>query len=93
MLKNFVPSTDKVYLWDFLKVAVLKCTTKEAMRSSFRRVPLLNILSAKICQNVMLRNFVQSIDKSYQWHFPKVVVLKHSTEGAMRSSFRRAPCT
>ena len=54
---------------------------------------VLNLLSAKNRQNTMLRNFVRSIDKSYQWHFPKVVVLKRSTKGAMRSSFRRAPCT
>ena len=42
MLKNFIPSTDKIYQWDFSKVAVSKRSTKGAMSSSFGRVSLLN---------------------------------------------------
>ena len=33
------------------------------------------------------------INKIYQWHFLKVVVLKCSPKGAMNSFFRRKPCT
>ena len=36
MLKNFVPSTDKIYQWDFSKVAVSKRSTKGAMAGYFR---------------------------------------------------------
>ena len=38
----------------------------------------------------MLRNFVSSTGKIYQWDFPKVAIVKRSTKGGMRSSFRRA---
>ena len=38
----------------------------------------------------MLRNFVPSIDKIYQWDFPKVANLKRSTKGAMTGFLRRA---
>ena len=41
----------------------------------------------------MARNFVLSTGKIYQWDFPKPAVLKRNTKEAMRSSFRRAPCT
>ena len=37
MLKNYVPSTDKIYQWEFPKVAILKRFTKGAMTGSFRR--------------------------------------------------------
>ena len=37
MLKNFVPSIDKIYQWDFLKVVALKRPTKGVMTGSFRR--------------------------------------------------------
>ena len=36
MLKNFVPSINKIYQWDFLKVAALKGPAKGAMTGSFR---------------------------------------------------------
>ena len=39
MLKNFALITNKIYQWDFLKVAVLKRPTKGAMSRSFRRAP------------------------------------------------------
>ena len=39
MFRNRAPGTDKIYQWDFPKVAVLKRSTKEAMSSSFRRAP------------------------------------------------------
>ena len=35
----------------------------------------------------------QKSNKSYQWNFFKVVVLKCSRNGAMNSFFRRKPCT
>ena len=38
----------------------------------------------------MLQQIVSSIDGIYQYGFPKVVLLKCSTKGAMRSPFRRA---
>ena len=38
----------------------------------------------------MLWQFVRSIDKCYHWDFPKVVIFKCSTIGAMSSSFRKA---
>ena len=50
-------------------------------------------LQQKLSENAMLRHFMWSINEIYQWDFPKVIVLKHSTKGAMCSSFRRAPCT
>ena len=37
----------------------------------------LTFYKQKINKNGMLRHFVGSIDKSYQWYFPKIVVLKH----------------
>ena len=39
MLRNFDPSTDKIYQWDFPRVAVLKRSMKGAMSSSFRKTP------------------------------------------------------
>ena len=77
-LRNFVSSTDKIYLWEFPKVAVLKRSTKGTMSSSFPFVerPVLNLLLAK-----------------YEQEFPKVVVLKRSTKEALTGSFRRAHFT
>ena len=47
-LSNFAPSTNKIYRWDFPKLAVLKRSTIEAMSIiSFDRVPVTNLLSAK----------------------------------------------
>ena len=37
MFRNIGPSTDKIYQWDFPKVAVLKRSTKGAMTAFFRR--------------------------------------------------------
>ena len=77
-LRNFVSSTDKIYQWEFPKVAVLKRSTKGTMSSSFPFVerPVLNLLLAK-----------------YEQEFPKVVVLKRSTKEALTGSFRRAHFT
>ena len=51
-----------------------------------------NLLSAKI-ENAIFNKTVPSKGKIYQYDFPKVPVLKHSTNGAMvSSSFCRAPC-
>ena len=37
----------------------------------------------------MLKDFVQIINKSYQWSFSEVVVLKRSTKITMSSDFRK----
>ena len=37
MFKNFVPSTNKIYQWDFPKAAVLKRSMKGAMTVFFSR--------------------------------------------------------
>ena len=39
LLRQIVPGTDKIYEEDFLKVAVFKCSTKEAVSSSFGTAP------------------------------------------------------
>ena len=44
-------------------------------------------------ESAMLKLFVRSINKSYHWDFPKVVVSKHTMKGATHNSFQRAPCT
>ena len=41
----------------------------------------------------MPRQIVPSTYEIYQQDFPKVIVLKRSTQVAMSSSFPRAPCT
>ena len=38
MLRKIVPNTDKIHQEEIHKVDVLKGSTKEAMRSSFRRL-------------------------------------------------------
>ena len=40
----------------------------------------------------MFKWIILSTRKIYQQDFPKVVILKSSTKGAMRSSFRKVPC-
>ena len=92
MLKNFASITNKIYQWDFLKVAVLKRPTKGAMSRSFRRAYLI-FYQQNIAKNAMLKNFVSIVRKIYHCKFPKVAVSKRSVIGAMSSSFRRAPCT
>ena len=49
MLRNFVPSTNQIYQWEFPKVAVLKRSTKEAIWWAvlFVENPVFNPLSAR----------------------------------------------
>ena len=70
-------------------MVVTKCSTKEAMLSSFRTAPCtyLNISRESAKMHCL------GTDKSYQEDFPKVVVLKCFKKGAMSSSFGRAPCS
>ena len=65
MLRNFVPSTDKIYQWDFSKVAVAKRSTKGESSAPFVERLVLNFYQQKIDKNVMLRNFAPSTDKIY----------------------------
>ena len=41
----------------------------------------------------MFEYIIPSTGKTHQQDLSKVATLKRSTKGAMRSSFRRAPCT
>ena len=41
----------------------------------------------------MFEKIIPSTGKTHQQDLPIVVTLKRCTKGAMRSSFRRAPCT
>ena len=52
----------------------------------------LTFYKQKLGRNAMFRHFVQSVDKSYQWDFPKVVVLKRSTKAAISNLFHWVPC-
>ena len=74
---------------------------EQCIEQTFRiYIPLLLSYSAlyltfyqkKIGKNEMLRHYLRSTDKRYQWNFPKVAVLKRSTKGAISSSFRRVSC-
>ena len=92
MLRNFVPSTDKIYYWDFPKVAFLKGSTKGARINEqllWQSALYLTFYQQKIDKYAILRNFAPSTHKIYQWDFPKVAFLKHSRKGAMSGSFRR----
>ena len=40
----------------------------------------------------MFKYFIPSTGKNRQQDLPKLAIWKRSTKGAMRSSFRRAPC-
>ena len=50
----------------------------------------LTFYELKLDKKVMLMQIVSSIDRIYQYGFPKVILLKRSTKGAMNSPFRRA---
>ena len=56
-----------------------------------RRAPCTQLNISR--ESAMLKLFVRSINKSYHWDFPKVVVSKHTMKGATRNSFQRARCT
>ena len=60
----------------------LKHSTKGTMSVD---LPVFNLLWAKYRQNAMLRKFVPSTDKIYQWDFPKVAVL--SINGVYQQDF------
>ena len=47
----------------------------------------------KFSENAMLKRIFPSTDKIYLQGFSKVIVLKSSTNVALNSAFRRAPCT
>ena len=53
----------------------------------------LTFYQQNISKNAIVRNFLPSADKIYQYDFPKVAVFKRSTKGAISSFFRKAPCT
>ena len=61
MFRNFVPSTDKIYQWDYLKVADLKRSTKGAMTGFLRRAH-----QQRVIKNEMRKQFVVSADEIYQ---------------------------
>ena len=80
MFRQIVPGTEKKYQEDFSKVVVLNRSAKEAISSSFCRVPCTqHFLSVKIQQKFNTQTFCQCqyLD-NYQGDFPKVVVLKQS---------------
>ena len=66
---------------------------KEQLAALFLEHFVLSLVSVKLGKNEMLRHFVRSISKRYQYEFPKTVVLKGSTIGSISSSYRIAPCT
>ena len=84
MLRNFE--------LDFPKVAVLKRLRKAQWLAPFVERPVFSLYQQNIDKNAVVRNSVPSADKIYQWDFPKAMVSKRSTKGAMSSPFRRAPC-
>ena len=79
MLRQIVPSTDEIYQQDL---------AKDLFSALY-----LTFYHQKPGKTAMLRYFAESIDNSYQWDFPKVVVLKYFTKGAICSSFRGTPYT
>ena len=79
MLRQTVPSIDKIYQQDFLKGRPLP----------FHRTFCTQLTISRASAN---KHFVRSI-KIYQCRFHKVINLKHSTRVAMRSAFCRMPCT
>ena len=68
---------------------VFKRSTKRAMRSSL----LLSYSYLHIVHIVLSAGSQQKNNKSYQWNFLKVVLLKCSTKGALNSFFHRKHCT
>ena len=80
MLRQTVPSIDKIYQQDFLKGRSL----------SFHSTLCTQLTISRASAN---KHFVRSINKTYQCRFHKVIILKRSTRVAMRSAFRRVPCT
>ena len=88
LFKEIVPSTGKIYQQDFPKVAALKYSTKRNIEELLSWSALyLTFYQQKFGKNATVMDFVCSIDESYQWDFPKVVVLKRSTKGIIRSSY------
>ena len=61
MLSNLVPSTDKIYQWNFQKVAVLKRSTKGTMTGFFRRS-----YQQRVNKNEMRKQFGVGADETYQ---------------------------
>ena len=57
MFRQIFAGTDNIYQEDFHKLVVLKRSTKGAMHLFVERL-VLNLLSAKIRKNAMLRQFV-----------------------------------
>ena len=89
MLKPYGVRTNEIYEEDFLKVAVLNCSTKGAMISSFHRAPCFIVFyQQKASKNEMLKQFGVSTKEIYQEGFLKVAVLNCSLKGASISSFR-----
>ena len=60
MLRNFVPSIDKIKQSDFPKVADLKRSTKGAMNGYFRRSH-----QQRVSKNEMRKQFGVSADETY----------------------------
>ena len=89
MLKLYGVRTNEIYEEDFLKVAVLNCSMKGAMISSFHRAPCFIVFyQQKASKNEMLKQFGVSTKEIYQEGFLKVAVLNCSLKGASISSFR-----
>ena len=95
MFKQFGVSTNEIYQEGFLKVHVLKRSTKGAtLRKEQRPAPFVEhpahgLLSAESEQNKRLMKFGGSTNEIYQKGFLKVAVLYRSTKGAKTSSFCR----
>ena len=90
MLKQFGVRTNEISPEDFLKVAALYCSTKEA---TLKGILFIAFYQQKANINKMLKQFGVSVNEIYQEGFLKVAVLNCSTKRATVSSFHRAPCS
>ena len=61
MPRNFVPSTDKIYQWNFPKVAILKRSAKGTMIGFFCRA-----YQQRVSKIEMQKQFGVSADETYQ---------------------------
>ena len=61
MVRNFVPSADKIYQWEFPKVSALKRSTKGRMTGYFRSAH-----QQKVSKNEIRKQFRVSADETYE---------------------------